>query len=313
MSKEGGNKKIEPSGQMPLLFIQQFKGRILFDVPMKEHTTLKIGGSADVVAYPTDTGDLKDLIGFAKKKKYAITVLGLGANVLVRDKGIRGVVVMLAEGFNDIEWIDDFRAKVGSGVKLAKILKETSGKSLSGLEFTSSMPGTVGGALVMNAGAFGQEMKMIVESIEVVDEKGKTGFIAATDIGFKYRETNLPAGSIVTAVTFKFNGGDKKVIEERIKEVREKRKSGSPLKMPNAGSIFKNPEGLSAGKLIDELGLKGEQVGGAQISTVHGNYIVNKNNATAKDVLSLMATIRDRVFKEKGVTLEPEIKVIGED
>lgn len=312
MSKDSTNK-IKSNGQLPLLFIQQFKGRILFDVPMTEHTTLKIGGSADVVAYPTDSGDLKDLIGFANKKKYAITVLGLGANVLVRDKGVRGVVLMLSEGFNDIEWLNEHRVKVGSGVSLAKLLKETTGKSLSGLEFTASMPGTVGGALVMNAGAFGQEMKMIVESVEVVDEKGKTGFIASDDIGFKYRETNLPIGSIVTAVTFKFIDGDKKVIEDKIKEIRGKRKSGSPLKLPNAGSIFKNPEGLSAGKLIDELGLKGEKVGGAEISTVHGNYIVNKDNATAKDVLTLMALIRDRVFREKGVTLEPEIKVIGED
>lgn len=312
------NKSGGQDDQMPLMFIQRFKGKMLFDVSMKDYSTFKIGGPADVMAFPTDGGDLKDIIDFAKKKKYSIFILGKGANILIRDKGIRGVVINLTDGFNDIRWADsgngdETKVQVGSGLSLAKLLKVTVEKGLSGLEFTASMPGTVGGALVMNAGAYGQEMKDIVEAVEYVDEKGKVGFLSAKDIGFEYRKTNLPLGSIVTAVHFNFKEGNIEEIEAKVKEVREKRKQGSPLKMPNAGSIFKNPEGNSAGKLIDELGLKGTKVGGAEVSEMHGNYIVNKDNASAKDVLALMALIRDKVFKEKGITLEPEVKVVGED
>ncbi len=299
--------------QYKLLFVESFKGRVLFNVPMKEYTTLRIGGPADVMAFPKDEADLKHLLSFAGSRGFRVYVIGAGSNILVRDGGIRGIVVNITEGFTDISWVDDERAVVGAGVRLSRLSKECAERGLSGLEFAVGIPATVGGAVCMNAGAYGGEMKDVVEGVEVVNTRGKKNFIPKARLGFSYRHAELPEGAVIVNVHMKFRRGSRKLIEERMKEFKKRRMRTTPLALPSAGSIFKNPEGVSAGKLIEDAGLKGISSGDARISEVHANYIVNTGNARAVDVLNLIALMRDRVFAKTGIMLEPEIKVIGEN
>ncbi len=298
--------------QYSLFFIQRFKGKVLFNVPMSDYTSFKIGGPADVMAFPQDNNDLKELLNFAESKRFKYYVLGGGSNVLVRDGGIRGIVVNMADGFGEITWVDDMRAVVGVGVRLGDLLKECLDRGLSGVEFVAGIPGTVGGAVIMNAGAYGFEMKSVVEGVEFVGRKGKKGFLSAAEMGFEYRKTDMPKGTVAVRVHMAFTKSDPQKITEMVDSYRRRRKATSLVAFPNAGSIFKNPEERIAGRLIDEAGLKGERCGDAEVSDVHANYIINRGTATAHDVLSLMATIRDKVYKHKGVLLEPEIKVVGE-
>ncbi len=299
--------------QYQLFFVQRFKGTVLFDVSMKEYVSLKIGGSADVMAFPQNAADLRELVKFAGAKKFPLFYLGGGTNLLVRDGGIRGIVVNLNEGMKDIEFLDDMKVVAGSGVRLTDLLRECAEKGLGGLEFAVGIPGVLGGAVAMNAGCYGREMKDVVEGVEIIDKKGKKGFLSNAELGFSYRKSKLPEGVVVVRVHLALKAREVEEINEEIKGLRIKRKEGAPVVKPNAGSIFKNPEGDSAGRLIDEAGLKGLSAGDAEISPKHANYIINKGNAKAADVLSLMATIRDKVYSETGVMLEPEIKVIGED
>ncbi len=299
--------------QYQLFFVQRFKGRVLFDVSMKDYVSLKIGGSADVMAFPQDAADLRELVKFAWTKKFPLFYLGGGTNLLVRDGGVRGIVINLNEGMKDITFLKDMKVIAGSGGKLTELSRECGEKGLGGLEFAVGIPGVLGGAVAMNAGCFGREMKDVVEGVEIIDKKGKKGFLSNAELGFGYRKSKLPEGAVVVKVHLALTKRDSSEIKAEIKELRAKRKKSAPVVKPNAGSIFKNPEGKSAGRLIDEAGLKGLCSGDAQISMEHANYIVNNGEAKAADVLNLMATIRDKVYSSMGVMLEPEIKVIGED
>lgn len=299
--------------QYSLFFIQRFKGKVLFNQPMSEYTSFRIGGPADVMAFPQDEGDLKDVLVFAESKGFPFHLLGAGRNILVRDGGVRGIIINMSEGFKEITWPDETKAVVGAGVRLVEMLGECRSRGLSGLEFASGIPATMGGAVAMNAGAYGFRMGDVVEAVEVVGKKGKRGFIPAAEIGFSYRRTELPEGAVIVKVHMKFMKKDPAKIRARIEEYTERRRATAALGRPNAGSIFKNPEGEAAGRLIDEAGLKGARSGDAEVSRVHANYIVNLGRARAVDVLSLMALVRDRVYALKGIVLEPEIKVIGED
>jgi UDP-N-acetylmuramate dehydrogenase len=303
--------------QYPLFFVQRFKGKVLFDVPMSQYTFLLIGGPADVMAFPRDEADLKDLLVFANTKNYPLFILGSGTNLLVRDGGIRGIVVSMAEGFKDISWQQasggTVGAVVGVGVSLARMVSICTERGLTGLEFACGIPGTVGGGVIMNAGAYGHEMKDVTEGVEILDRKGKRGFLSRGDLASAYRSADIPEGAVVVRVHMRFKKKGPAEIKKRINDYRERRKLTSNIKLPNAGSIFKNPEGEVAGKLIEEAGLKGVRSGDAQVSEVHGNYIVNLGNAKAKDVLVLISLIRDRIYRLKGIVLEPEIKVVGED
>jgi UDP-N-acetylmuramate dehydrogenase len=299
--------------QYSLFFIQRFKGKVLFNQPMSEYTSFRIGGPADVMAFPQDEGDLRDLMVFAEAKKFSFHLLGAGRNILVRDGGVRGIVINMSEGFKEITWPDEDKAVVGAGVRLVEMLGECRTRALSGLEFASGIPATVGGAVAMNAGAYGYQMADVVEGVEVLGAKGKRGFISADELGFGYRRTALPKGSIIIRVHMRFTRDDPAEIRARMDEYTKRRRATAALGQPNAGSMFKNPEGEFAGRLIEEAGLKGTHSGDAEVSGVHANYIVNRGRARARDVLMLMAIIRDKVFALKGIVLEPEIKVIGED
>lgn len=309
----GKKAEDKATAQYSLFFIQRFKGKVLFNVPMSEYTSLRIGGLADVMAFPQDEGDLKDLLAFAEAKGFAYYILGAGTNLLVRDAGVRGIVVNMTEGFKDVVWQDEAKASVGSGMKLAELVIQCRDKGLSGIEFAVNIPGTVGGAVAMNAGAYGAEMKDVVEGVEVIGKKGVKGFLAKDKLEFSYRKAELPRQSAVTRVHMSFTISTPDAVREKMREFSEKRKASVKVQYPNAGSVFKNPEGFYAGRLIEEVGLKGEKIGQAQFSPAHANYIVNLGGAKAKDVLALMALARDTVYSQKGVVLEPEIKVVGED
>lgn len=300
------------STQESLFFIQRFRGKVLFNAPMSEYTSMRVGGGADVMAFPKDEADLKDLILFAETKDFPFYVIGNGTNLLVRDKGYRGIIINMTDGFKDIRWLSDSKALAGAGVAIATLLNECAARGLSGLEFACGIPATLGAAVIMNAGAYGGEMKDIVDGVEVVGKKGQKGFLPKSELAFAYRKARIPKGSVVTGVHMNFEKRPVSEIQERIKGFQARRKT-SVVPFPNAGSIFKNPEGKFAGALIEEAGFKGKTVGNAAVSDVHANYIVNTGGAKAKDVLSLMAEIRDTVYRNTGVLLEPEIKVIGED
>jgi UDP-N-acetylmuramate dehydrogenase len=219
----------------------------------------------------------------------------------------------MTEGFNGITWLDKTKAVVGAGVKLSQLLNGCKERGLGGLEFACGIPGTVGGGVAMNAGAYGGEMKDVVDGVEIAGKKGQRGFLSKTELNFSYRRAEMPRGAVIVRAHMSFVSRTPEEIGEKIKEFRERRKASAQITSPSAGSIFKNPEGLSAGKLIEEAGFKGMRLGGAKVSEAHANYIVNEDGAKAKDVLALMAEIRDKVYAKTGVLLEPEIKVLGED
>ncbi|HHL40256.1 MAG TPA: UDP-N-acetylmuramate dehydrogenase [Deltaproteobacteria bacterium] len=311
------------SKQYPLLFVQRFKGRILFNEPMRNHTSFRIGGPADVMAFPLDEGDLAELLKFARAKKFPVCIIGAGTNVLVRDGGVRGVVVNMMDGFRDMAWSDAPAGErgrtvlvAGSGVKLQEIAAAARERGLTGLEFSAGIPGTIGGAVATNAGAYGSEIKDIVDGVELVRLSGRKiakEFIPAGELGFSYRSARIPDDAVIVRVHMTLEKGDPERIRERMAAFAERRRSSAPVRHPCAGSIFKNPPGDHAGRLIEEAGLKGTASGGARIWEVHANYIINTGGALARDVLSLMAMARDRVYRNSGVVLEPEIRVIGED
>lgn len=309
------------SDQFQLFFVERFKGRVLFNVPMKDYTSFRIGGNADVMAFPEEETDLMELMKFAYSKRFPVFFLGGGTNLLVRDGGIRGIVVNISQGLGGVSWHEeaggDGEAQVkcvaGAGVKLSKLAGVAEERGLSGLEFATGIPGTLGGALLMNAGAYGGEMKDVVDGVEILDRKGKKGFIPASELNLSYRSSKLPEGAAIIRLHLKLKKTEAVEVKARMEEIRGKRAASASIPYPSAGSVFKNPEGESAGRLIDDAGLKGERSGGAEVSTEHANYIVNKGSATARDVLALMALIRDKVYGGEGIVLEPEIKVVGED
>ncbi len=302
------------SHQYPLIFVERFKGRILFNIPLAGYTSFGIGGPAEVMAFPVDEADLKEILHFAVSRKFEFFVMSMGTNLLVRDGGYRGIVINMREGLKGTEWNDErATAVVGAGVRTAALSAEAAEKGLAGMEFACSIPGSMGGAAVMNAGAYGHEMRDVVEGVEVMDLKGKKRFIPAAEMGLSYRASEIGEDLIVTRVHLRLKRDDPGNIRKRMRAFVERRKASAPALPANAGSIFKNPPGDYAGRLIEEAGFKGLREGGAAVSAEHANYIVNTGGATASDVLSLMATIRDGVYSKFGVLLEPEIKVIGED
>ncbi len=302
------------SRQYPLIFVERFKGRILFNAPMADYTSFGIGGPADVMAFPVDEHDLKEILRFAVSKKFSFFIMGMGTNILVRDGGYRGIVINMREGLRDTVWNEEAAtAVVDAGVKTPAFVASSAEKGLSGMEFACSIPGSMGGAAVMNAGAYGRDMSAVMEGVEVMSRKGVKSFVPAADMELTYRSSKLKEASVVVRVHIRLGKSTPEKVKERIKGFVEKRRTTASIAHANAGSIFKNPAGVPAGRLIEEAGFKGSAEGGASVSEVHANYIVNNGGARASDVLSLMALVRDGVYSRSGILLEPEIKVVGED
>lgn len=284
------------------------KGKILISEPLARYSTFKIGGPADLYIEPRDVDELLKLLEYLRSKEIDFIILGNGSNVLISDEGYRGAVINLEACLNFVNVQNEYVA-AGAGVKLAKFVDFCIENGFKGVEMLAGIPGTLGGAIVMNAGAYSGEISNYLVDVDVVKDLNLVK-LRKEECGFGYRTSNL-AGYIVIQARFKFPHGDVNEMKRIRREVLIKRKETQPIDFPNVGSIFKNPLGNFAGKLIEEAGLKGVQIGGAQISEKHANFIVNKGNATAADVLELIRLAQNKVYEKFGIKLELEIKLIG--
>ncbi len=288
------------------------KEQVRQEEPMSAHTTFRIGGPAKIFVSPGSEEELKSLADLLRKKKIPWFILGKGSNVLVSDKGFDGVVIQIGKGLGNI-CARGNTLDADAGVLLSRIAKKALEAGLTGLEFAAGIPGTVGGAVVMNAGAYGSEMKDVLTKVRVLTEEGSIKEISADRLELGYRTSSvLKNGWIVLGARFCLKQGDPKQIQARIEELAKLRRSKQPLEYPSAGSTFKRPEGFFAGKLIQDAGLKGFQVGGAQVSEKHSGFVINRDHATAQDVIQLCGQVSETVRKQFGVKLELEIKCLGE-
>ncbi len=289
------------------------KNRVLVDEPMRNHTSFKVGGPADIIAIPQSIEEIQDTVKFCKKNNIPYFIMGNGSNLIVRDKGMRGVVVKIGDEFKNVI-IKGNTVIAQAGVLLSTLSKKIMAERLKGFEFASGIPGTLGGAVTMNAGAYGGEMKNVIKNVKVLDEKGEMLDLSLEELNLGYRSSIIQTkGYIVLEVTMELEKGDYNEILEITKDLTKRRTTKQPLHLPSAGSVFKRPEGYYAGKLIQDSGLKGQKVGGAQVSELHSGFIVNYDNATAKNVLDLISLVQKTVKEKFGVDLQTEVRVIGEE
>lgn len=279
---------------------------------MSKHTTFKIGGNAQVLIKVTNNEGLIDILRKCNESEIPVFILGKGSNLLVSDNGIDGIVIKLDGVFSQIKQIDEETVCCGAGVSLAKLCSYACEHGLSGLEFAWGIPGSVGGAVYMNAGAYGGEMKDVIESCTHIDTNNTAGTLNAEKMDLSYRHSVYAENNyIITSVTVKLKKDSSVEIRNRMNDYMNRRKEKQPVEFPSAGSVFKRPEGYFAGALIQEANLKGKQIGGAQVSEKHSGFIINKGNATCNDVLELVKYIQERVKENSGIELECEIKPIG--
>ncbi|HTA95377.1 MAG TPA: UDP-N-acetylmuramate dehydrogenase [Verrucomicrobiae bacterium] len=282
------------------------------DEPMAKHTTLRVGGPADVYVEPADENDLANVVKFCGENEIKFFILGRGSNLLVRDGGFRGVVICLSQShFSRIEIVGE-RLHCGAGAKLKNVSVEAKRNNLSGVEFLEGIPGSVGGALRMNAGAMGGATFDVVESVRVMDFDGNVSEMSPKEMTVDYRSCAALKNHIALGAVFRCRTLPRAEIEQRMKAFSEKRWGSQPA-APSAGCIFKNPGAIPAGRLVDELGLKGARVGGAVVSAEHGNFIVNDGKATARDVLELISILKAKAKAERGIELHTEVEIIGEE
>ena len=279
--------------------------------PMSKHTTFRIGGKADLFV-SADEKSLPQLLKEAADEKIPVTIIGNGSNLLVGDGGIRGLVIEIGKGMDKIEISDNIMI-VGAGTLLSKAANTAAEHGLSGMEFAAGIPGSVGGAVVMNAGAYGGEMKDIIMDVDVITREGEYRRLTLEELELSYRHSCIIENEyIVVRARLMLQEKDEAQIRQVMEDLKNKRIEKQPLNFPSAGSTFKRPEGYFAGKLIMDAGLRGYSVGGAQVSEKHCGFVVNKGGATASDVVKLMNDVRNKVMEEFGVELEPEVKMIGE-
>lgn len=288
------------------------EGRVLQQEPMKNHTTFKVGGPARYFVRPADRRELAAVISLCRRADREWFILGNGSNLLVCDKGIDRVVIAMEEGFGDVRF-EGTLAIAGAGILLSRLARTAWDNGLTGLEFAAGIPGTLGGAVVMNAGAYGGEIKDVLEWVRVLNAEGKEEVLPASALGLAYRSSILQGKKmIVLEAGLRLLQGDKEESKKRMEELAAARREKQPLEYPSAGSTFKRPEGYFAGKLIQDAGLRGKQIGGAQVSEKHCGFIINRENASAEDILNLCAFVAGEVKKQFGVKLELEVKVLGE-
>lgn len=278
---------------------------------MSRHTTFRVGGPADVLVCP-DEENLPDVIRLCGEYEIPYYLIGNGSNLLVGDKGVRGVVIKMTDGLGAVE-VKGNKIAAQAGATLARAAGIAASNGLSGMEFAAGIPGSIGGAVVMNAGAYGGEMKDIITGVTVLDKEGIKRELSAEELELSYRHSCIAEKNwIVTRVVLALQAAEETEIRAKMKELNEKRAEKQPLQYPSAGSTFKRPEGYFAGKLIMDAGLGGYRVGGAEVSEKHCGFVVNRGNATAADILCLMQDVSRKVEKDFGVRLEPEVKMIGE-
>ena len=287
------------------------QGRIHFDAPMRRFTSIKVGGSADSLLFPKDVKELRKVVLHAKRKNIPFMILGRGTNLVVSDKGIRGWVISLTQGMKKFQTEREV-VEAEAGLSLQRLVQSTIQKGLTGFEPFFGIPGTVGGGLAMNAGAWGVELKDLLLSITLMKADGEVVERSRPKLNFSYRSLALPPSWIILKGRFELKKGKKEDILERVRYYSEMRKRTQPLDYPSAGSIFKNPQEGPAGKWIEEVGLKGFRMGQAMVSDRHANFIINLGKAKAEDVINLMEWVEKRVCEEKGISLEREVRVVGE-
>ena len=288
------------------------KDKIKYDEPLSKHTSFNIGGPADVMILVSNNEELRGVLETAQKEKIDFFLLGNGSNVLASDDGFRGVIIKLGGDFLNVS-VEKDTITAGAGVTLTKLANAAMNASLSGLEFASGIPGTLGGALFMNAGAYGGEMKQVVRKVTVFDPKSQSiKVLSNEEMEFGYRRSILKEkGYIALSCIIKLEESDSSIIRDTMLELAKKRKEKQPLEYPSAGSTFKRPEGYFAGKLIEDAGLGGCRIGGAEVSEKHKGFVINKGNASAKDVRDLIEHVTKTVREQSGVTLEPEVLFLG--
>lgn len=287
--------------------------QFIFHAPMCEHTTFKIGGAADVLIFPSTIEEVATVIKLANDFNLPCTILGNGSNVLILDNGIRGVVVKFSDKFFGKMRVEGTKIFAGAGALLKDVSNFAATNSLSGLEFAVGIPGSIGGAVYMNAGAYGGEMKNIVSKVTAISKSAEILTFDAESLCLGYRQSIFQQNDCaICEVELNLTQGNSDEIQSQMDEFTQRRKSKQPLELPSAGSTFKRPQGYFAGTLIDKTGLKGLKVGGAMVSEKHAGFVVNAGGATAEDVLNLIAEVRRRVNEAHGVTLIPEVRIIGE-
>lgn len=289
--------------------------KIRIDEPLGRYTTMKIGGPADYFLEIGQRAALVQTLRLLKRHRIPFYLLGKGSNTLVSDLGVRGAVIRLSGDFLQLEWEEDHErifATVGAAYPVTRLVRESARRGYSGLEFAEGIPGSVGGALVMNAGAYGTEMEKLVDRVEGVSPAGELVSFERKELAFSYRDSHLPVGTVVTSVRMHLAKGDAMDVTSRVRQLVVKRKKSQPSGYPNSGSMFRNPVGDYAGRLIEAAGLKGKRIGKAEISKQHANFIVNLGGAKAGDVKSLMENARNEVQKQFGIELIPEVRWLGE-
>ena len=288
------------------------ENQILEAEPMSRHTTFRIGGPAELFLVPKSTEEIAGIFKICREEGIPWFVLGNGSNLLVSDKGYQGVVIQLYKGFGEVK-VQGCQITAQAGALLSQIAAAAREESLTGFEFAGGIPGTLVGAVVMNAGAYGGEMKDVIKEVTVLTREGEIRTLQAEELAMGYRTSTIKeAGYIVLSAVLSLEKGDKEQIKARMQELAGMRSSKQPLQYPSAGSTFKRPEGYFAGKLIMDSGLRGYQVGGAQVSEKHCGFVINTGNATALDVRNLMADVQRIVEEKYGVKLEPEVKFLGD-
>ena len=287
------------------------EGRVLFDAPLRHFTSMKVGGPADTLLFPKNRDELKKVVRYARRKKIPLLILGKGTNLVVKDKGVRGWIVNLTQGMKKIEMEGEV-VEAEAGSSLQRLVQFSVQKGLTGLEPFSGIPGTVGGGVAMNAGAWGAELKDVLLSVTFMKEDGEITERPRSRLRFSYRGLAIPSSWIILKGKFGLKKGRKKEIRERVKSYLEMRKRKQPLDYPSAGSVFKNPKEGPAGKWIEESGLKGFRIGQAMVSERHANFIINLGKARAEEVIRLMEFVEKKVYEGKGISLEREVKVVGE-
>ena len=284
--------------------------RLIFDAPMAEYTSFKCGGRAYCLAEPSDEADIKALIDIAKSFGKEYLILGNGSNMLFSDRGYDGIVIRISKAFSDVN-VDGNTLTAGAGALISSVSKAAAANKLSGLEFACGIPGSVGGAVFMNAGAYDHDMSECIKSVKSADAEGNVKVRSASELELAYRHSIFEDNKeIILEASFELKPEDASEIEARMADYTARRTSKQPLSYPSAGSFFKRPLGNFAGALIEKSGLKGLQIGGAQVSELHAGFIINTGNATAQNVIDLMNVVRETVFNDSGVELEPEVRII---
>ena len=288
------------------------KEYVLENEPMSRHTTFRVGGNADYYVMPSSVESIQKLITLCKKENVSFYIIGNGSNVLVSDSGYRGVIIEVCRAMNQIQ-VEGTKIRVQAGALLSKVANEALKNSLTGFEFAAGIPGTLGGAVVMNAGAYGGEMKDVICQATVVTKEGELLTLKAEELELGYRTSIIKRKDyIVVEAVLSLKEGNQDQIKEYMDDLKNRRTTKQPLEYPSAGSTFKRPEGYFAGKLIEDAGLRGFTVGGAQVSEKHCGFVINKDHATAKDIFDLINQVSERVKENSGVDLEPEVKKLGD-